>query len=204
MSGPSACVVNHHADHPAFAGPAGLFAAFVMLVMGRGRGRLAADAASVSDSDRVVDVGCGAGSAVRAAAARGAEVIGVDPAPVMLRLARVFTRVQPPPTWLEGTAEDLPLPDGSATVVWSIATVHHWKNVPTGLAEAHRVLAPGGRLLAIERRVQPGATGLASHGWTEPQAKSFAGMCAAAGFQSVRIDRRGRRRHASWVVHAVR
>ena len=32
--------------------------------------------------------------------------------------------------------------------------MHHWKDVTKGLAEAYRVLAPGGRVLAIERQVK--------------------------------------------------
>ena len=64
--------VNHHADHPGFAGMTGLVVGVGMLVMGRGNGRLAVDLASVSDADRVVDIGCGPGAAARGAARRGA------------------------------------------------------------------------------------------------------------------------------------
>jgi ubiquinone/menaquinone biosynthesis C-methylase UbiE len=85
-------------------------------------------------------------------------------------------------------------------VVWSLKTVHHWKDVTAGLAELRRVLAPSGRLLVMERRVQPGATGLASHGWTEEQAEAFAAQCRAAGFDGVRIDERPDGRGAVWVV----
>src|SRR4051794_32098094 len=130
----SARPVNHHAGYPGFAGVTGLFAGLTMLVSGRAVARLAVDLASVSDGDRVVDVGCGPGSAVRAAARRGARVTGVDPAPVMLRLARALTRDRVGITWTQGAAEDLRLPDGSATAVWSLATVHHWKDVTAGLA----------------------------------------------------------------------
>jgi ubiquinone/menaquinone biosynthesis C-methylase UbiE len=196
--------VNHHADHPGFAGLTGLLAGLIM-IPGRGPiARLAADLASVSATDRVIDVGCGPGTAVREAARRGARVIGVDPAPVMLRLAEVLTRQQAGITWAEGAAEDLRQPDSSATVLWCVATVHHWKNVGVGLAEARRVLAPRGRLLAIERRVRPGATGLASHGWTEQQAQSFAAQCRAAGFGDVRVEEHSRGRHVLCVVQAVR
>jgi ubiquinone/menaquinone biosynthesis C-methylase UbiE len=182
----------------------GLLAGLIMIV---GRGavtRLTADLASVSDADRVVDVGCGPGAAVREAARRGARVTGVDPAPVMLRLARTLTRDRPAITWAEGTAEDLRQPDGSATVLWSVATVHHWTDVTAGLAEVKRVLAPGGRFLAIERRVRPGATGLASHGWTDRQAESFANHCRAAGFDDVRVEKHRPGRHALSAVRAVR
>jgi ubiquinone/menaquinone biosynthesis C-methylase UbiE len=194
--------VNHHADYPGFTGVRGALAALIMLVMGRAKARLAVNVASVSDTDRVVDIGCGPGGAVRAAVRRGARVTGVDPAPVMLRVARAFTRERV--AWVEGTAENLPLPDASATVAWSLATVHHWKDVGTGLAEARRVLAPGGRLLAIERQVRPGATGLASHGWTEQQAESFAAQCGTAGFADVRTGKHGTGRRAVWVVSGVR
>jgi ubiquinone/menaquinone biosynthesis C-methylase UbiE len=192
--------VNHHADHPGFGGVIGLVAALGMLVMGRDYARLAADLASVSDADRVVDIGCGPGAAARAAAQRGATVVGVDPSPMMLRLAGAVTRGQPNITWSQGTAEELPLPDGSATVAWSLRTVHHWKDVTAGLTELRRVLAPAGRFLVMERRVQPGATGLASHGWTEQQVESFQTQCRATGFDAVRIDERPAGRRTVWVV----
>jgi SAM-dependent methyltransferase len=70
----------------------------------------------------------------------------------------------------------------------SVATVHHWADLAAGLGEVRRILAPGGRFFAIERRVRPGATGLASHGWTDVQAASFAACCQTAGFDEVDID----------------
>jgi ubiquinone/menaquinone biosynthesis C-methylase UbiE len=195
--------VNHHADHPGFSGVTGAIVGLILLMMGRANARLAADVTGVASSDKVVDIGCGPGGAVREAARRGARATGVDPAPVMLRLARAFTR-DDGIGWVEGTAENVPLPDGSATVLWSLATVHHWKDVGLGLNQAHRVLAPKGRLLAIERRSQPGATGLASHGWTQQQAESFATQCRAAGFDEVTIGEHGRGRRAVWTVSATR
>lgn len=197
-------VVNHHADHPGFGGAIGLVAALGMLATGRGNARFAAGLASVSDTDRVVDIGCGPGNAVRAAAERGARVVGVDPSPLMLRLARFATRDHPNVSWSQGTAEALPVPDGWATLVWSLKTVHHWRDVTAGLTELRRALAPAGRLLVMEKRVQPGATGLASHGWTEQQVESFATQCGAAGFTGVRRDEHRRGRGSEWVVQAIR
>lgn len=196
--------VNHHADHRGFAGPMGLFAALTMLVANRRRARFVVDLAAVSSSDHVADIGCGPGNSVRAAARRGADVIGVDPATVMLDVARLVTRDRPGITWLQGTAETLPLPADWATVVWSVATVHHWADVGAGLAEVRRVLAPGGRFFAIERRVRPGATGLASHGWTDKQAASFADLCRRAGLDDVRVETRTRGRSVVQVVKAIR
>jgi ubiquinone/menaquinone biosynthesis C-methylase UbiE len=196
--------VNHHADHPAFAGVTGLLGSLLFLAIGRTNARLAVDIASVSATDHVLDIGCGPGVAVRAAAGRGARATGIDPAPVMLRVARAVTRGRDGIDWVDGTAESLPVPTGSATVVWSLATVHHWKDVTKGLAEAHRVLTPGGRVLAIERQVAPDATGIASHGWTEQQAESFAAQCRTAGFDDVRVEGRDAGRRAVWAVHGVR
>jgi ubiquinone/menaquinone biosynthesis C-methylase UbiE len=193
-------VVNHHADHEGFGGVSGLVIALGMLSMGRGNARLAVDLASVSDADRVVDIGCGPGNAARAAAERGARVIGVDPSPMMLRLACAATRGQLNITWSPGGAEALPVEDGWATVTWSLKTVHHWKDVTAGLAELRRVLAQSGRLLVMERRVQPGATGLASHGWTEQQAESFAAQCSKAGFAGLRVAEPRHGRGTVWVV----
>jgi SAM-dependent methyltransferase len=72
--------------------------------------------------------------------------------------------------------------------VWSISAVHHWDDVAGGLDEVRRVLRPGGRLLAMERRIRAGSSGLASHGWSPPQAESFAAACRAAGLDDVTVS----------------
>ena len=173
---------NHHAHHPRFAGASGLVAALSM-VTGRGSdARLAARLAGLERGDAVIDIGCGPGAAARHAARLGATVTGVDPAAVMRRVARVLTLPFSRVRYVDGSAEHIPAPDRSVTVVWSIATVHHWQDVDAGLAEARRVLQPGGRLVAIERRTTADARGHASHGWTCDQAQAFADRCTAAGF----------------------
>src|SRR5207244_5069284 len=134
-----------HADHAGCSGLVGLVAALSMVV-GRDRdARLAARLSSVQSGDVVVDIGCGPGVAARHAARLGAGVTGVDPAPVMLRVARLLTRRSEPVRYVEGAAEALPAADGSASVVWSLATVHHWIDLDAGLREARRVLRSGGR-----------------------------------------------------------
>lgn len=195
--------VNHHADHQGFSGVMGVCVGLVLLLMGRASARLAADLTAVSAGDTVVDIGCGPGGAAREAARRGAAVVGVDPAPIMLRLARLFTR-RDNVAWTTGTAEQVPLPDESATVAWSLATVHHWKDVDAGLAEMYRLLAPQGRLLAVERQVKSGATGFASHGWTRQQAETFAAQCRSVGFRDVAVGQHAAGRSHVWSVQAVR
>ena len=204
MDASSPAVANHHAAHPGFAGVTGLLAGLSMLVGRRATADLAADLTRLSNDDLVVDVGCGPGTAVREAARRGARATGVDPASVMLTLARALTHARPVVTWTEGRAEALPLPDASATIVWSLSTIHHWADVGVGLAEVQRVLASGGRFLGVERRVRPDATGHASHGWTDEQAEAFALGCTSAGFSEVRVERHRPGRRSVLAVHAIR
>jgi ubiquinone/menaquinone biosynthesis C-methylase UbiE len=198
------CVPNHHAHYPGFTGLTGCLAAVSMVIGGRGDARLAGRLSELSARDSLVDVGCGPGTAARWAARQGASVAGVDPAAVMLRVARALTRHPDGVRFREGRAEALPLPDASVSVMWSIASVHHWTDLDAGLREARRVLTSGGRLVAIERHTRPGARGLASHGWTDEQARSFADQCVAHGFTGDRVDRHesGRRRTVSVTVTA--
>src|SRR5689334_25191653 len=105
-----------------------------MTVARGGDARVAAELGRVGPGDTVVDIGCGPGAAARHAAKLGATVMGIDPAPVMLRVARRLTRVRNV-RYLEGSAEALPVPEDGATVVWAIASVHHWRDLDDGLRE---------------------------------------------------------------------
>jgi ubiquinone/menaquinone biosynthesis C-methylase UbiE len=179
-------VPNHHREQPGFSGVTGLLAAASMSFGRDGDARLAAELVDLGPGDAVVDLGCGPGVAARFAAAAGASVTGVDPAPVMLRVARALTRSRAV-HYVEGSAESLPLPDASATIIWSIATEHHWQDIDDGLQEVRRVLEPGGRFVAIERQIRAGATGHASHGWTDEQAREFVRICGAHGFVGAHV-----------------
>ena len=193
---------NHHADYPGFSGIGGLVAALSMAFGRKGDARLAVRLSGMGAGDTVVDVGCGPGVAVRYAARLGATVTGIDPAPVMLRVARFCTRPAAKVRYIEGTAEAIPLPEGSASIIWSIATVHHWSNIEAGLREVRRVLIPGGRMVAMERKAGDGARGYASHGWTDEQATAFMNRCREQGFTDVHLERAttGRRSTVSVVA----
>jgi ubiquinone/menaquinone biosynthesis C-methylase UbiE len=195
-------VPNHHADHPGFAGITGLLAAASMAVGREGDARLAEELSGLHPEDRIVDVGCGPGIAARRAARLGASVIGVDPAPVMLRVARILTRPSESVRYARGSAESLPLPDGSVSVLWTIASVHHWADLDAALGEAKRVLGPPGRLVAIERRTRAGARGHASHGWTDEQATAFAELCLEHGFIHAEVGRHQNGRRTTLSVTA--
>lgn len=194
---------NHHANHTGFGGLTGLVAALTMTIGREADAALAVDLAQLGATDHVVDIGCGPGTAVRRAGRLGARATGVDPARVMLRVARLLGasgRI----TYLEGAAESIPLPDASATVAWSLASVHHWPDLDAAIAEVSRLLEARGRFVVIEHRSRPGATGLAGHGWTDDQAAAFATICRAAGFADVQIARSDSGRRPAIAVVAVK
>src|SRR5580765_5123562 len=108
-------VPNHHADYPGYSGPSGLVAALSMAVGRDDDAQLAVDLSGIGPGDSLVDIGCGPGVAARHAAGLGAHVTGVDPAPVMLRVARLTTRRAQNVRYVRGVAERLPADDDSAS-----------------------------------------------------------------------------------------
>ena len=183
----------HRHLHPGrgdFEGVAGLLAGLTMS-FGRGRSaRLAAELAGVGPGDRVVDVGCGPGRFLREAAERGAEAVGVEPSGQMRRIAgwRIPGALSGRVRVVDGTAERIPLGDGSATVVWAVASFHHWADPEAGLAEVHRVLQPGGRLLIAERLARPGGW-FRHHALTWEQGQDLVAQVERAGFSDVTAGR---------------
>ena len=101
------------------------------------------DAAGVVARDEVLDLCCGPGFVGAEAAARGASVAGLDFSEPMLAEARARF---PAITFNHGDAEALPYPDARFDAVVSNFGVHHVPRPERALAEAHRVLRPGGRL----------------------------------------------------------
>jgi SAM-dependent methyltransferase len=97
---------------------------------------------------RVVDVGCGTGNAALLAAARGARVTGVDPAPRLLEVARRRAAAAAlEVTFLAGEAAALPLPDNGADVVLSVFGVIFAPDPRAAAAELARVTADDGCIL---------------------------------------------------------
>ncbi len=116
-------------------------------------------AANLSAGQRVVDVACGTGVVTRAAAERvGATgtATGVDLAPDMLEVARRTPAGGAPIEWYQADAAALPLPDGSYDVALCQMGLMFMDDKPGAIAELHRVLAPGGRVVVnTPGRIQP-------------------------------------------------
>ena len=119
--------------------------------------RLAArvlEAADPRPDDVVVDLGAGTGLLSLALAARVERIVAVDFAPEMLRrlAERAVSSGMHNVQTCEADLRQLPLEDESATLVVSNYAFHHLGRTDKelALAEARRVLAPGGRLVVCD------------------------------------------------------
>jgi SAM-dependent methyltransferase len=100
------------------------------------------------ESRDVLDVGCGGGALVRELAGRGARTVGLEISEQQLGRARAHGVGR----FVVGRAEELPLDDRSLDVVVFMRSLHHVPEpamVPA-LADARRVLRPGGRVYVAE------------------------------------------------------
>jgi SAM-dependent methyltransferase len=107
--------------------------------------RAVLDAAAVGAGTRLLDVGCGTGGTLVLARQRGAEVTGLDVCDPLLAIAR--DRL-PDADLVVGEADALPFPDGGFDAVVGVNAFQFADDPRTALAEASRVLAPGGRVVA--------------------------------------------------------
>jgi SAM-dependent methyltransferase len=104
------------------------------------------------DGAVVVDVGCGGGTYTRAWSELGARrVVGVDSSPPVLDSAREDHGALPGVEFVEGDAAATGLPDREADVVFERALVHHVADLAPVVAEARRLLRPGGMYLVQDR-----------------------------------------------------
>ncbi|HZR36044.1 MAG TPA: methyltransferase domain-containing protein [Nevskia sp.] len=100
------------------------------------------DAVGAAPGVRLLDVACGPGYVAAQAAARGASVLGIDFSAAMVALAR---RRHPDLEFREGDAQALDQPDAAFDAVAMNFGLLHLDQPERALAEAARVLKPGGR-----------------------------------------------------------
>lgn len=166
------------------------------------------DLAGVRPGERVLDLACGTGVVARVAAQRvgaSGRVTGLDLNAGMIAVARSL----PAPagaavTWIERSAQDTGLPDASFDAVLCQQGLQFFPDKPAALREAHRVLAPGGRVAmsvwrtmgvyntavgkALARHV--GADAAARFGASRkvPDDKTLVGLVAAAGLKDATLQ----------------
>ena len=100
---------------------------------------------------KALDLGCGAGHAGFALASGGAHVTACDLSEKMLGVvSREAKRRGLPIETVLSPAEELPFEDASFDLMVTRYSAHHWLDLKGALAEAARVLVPGGKLVAID------------------------------------------------------
>ncbi len=94
---------------------------------------------------RVLDLGAGTGKLTATLVTEGADVIAIEPDPAMLaELRRAVADVRA----LSGSAEAIPLPDGSVDAVLA-GNAMHWFDMAVAGPEIARTLVPGGILAGL-------------------------------------------------------
>ncbi|MCW6005279.1 methyltransferase domain-containing protein [Micromonospora sp. CPCC 205371] len=110
---------------------------------------------ALTPGEAVLDIGSGPGlltTEMAQAVGPTGQVCGIDVSDSMLTLAR--NRAVPPDSapveYRHGGADAVPYPDVSFDVVVSTQVLEYLTDIPAALAEAFRVLRPGGRLLVLD------------------------------------------------------
>jgi SAM-dependent methyltransferase len=104
------------------------------------------DATGVSSGTRLLDVGCGSGLACALAAARGAEVSGIDASPAMVELAGERL---PQADFRVGDMASLPYGDNRFDTVTFVNSFFFVADRERSLREAKRVTRPGGKVAVV-------------------------------------------------------
>lgn len=135
--------------------PTGLLGQIVARIMARethAANLIALEALELAPEDRVLEVGFGHGRTLATAAkiVTKGRLAGVDPSDVMLRIARKRNAAAIRAGRMElkpGMSAHLPLADAVFNKALAVHTIYFWQHPERDLAEIHRVLAPGGRLV---------------------------------------------------------
>jgi arsenite methyltransferase len=158
--------------------------------------------AELDDGDIVLDLGSGAGADVLISARRVApsgKAIGLDMTDEMLELARNNAREAGVENveFVKGYLEDMPLADASVDVIISNCVINLSGDKPKTIAEAARVLRPGGRFAVSDVVTDPELdeatrtdiaawTGCIAGALTETE---FRATLESAGFEDIEITR---------------
>ena len=112
---------------------------------------------------RVLEIGLGFGRNLPLYRTPAREILGLEPSPQLIAMAKHGAPASSiPATFIEGSAELIPLDDNSIDTVvttWTLCTIPH---AEVALGEMHRVLKPGGRLLFVEHGLAPDKEGRAN------------------------------------------
>jgi tocopherol O-methyltransferase len=172
------------------------------------------DRLGLMPGEACVDIGCGYGSTARQlAATRGVRVTGFTLSAEQAH----YADARPAPDvdihlrdWLANG-----LVDASANAAWAIESSEHMVDKPGFFAEAHRVLAPGGRFVVCAWLAEPDASAWKVRHLLEPICREgrlpsmgtreeYEAMATAAGFTITGYEDVSRRVARTWTTSALR
>jgi ubiquinone/menaquinone biosynthesis C-methylase UbiE len=148
---------------------------------------------------RVLEIGVGSGLNLPFYRSSASEILGLEPGPRLIAMARREARTSSVPvTFIEGSAESIPLDNGCIDTVvttWTLCTI---PQAPTALAEMRRVLKPSGSLLFVEHGLSPDEGVRKWQNFLTPVWRRLAGGChlnrpitaliESAGFRLDRLE----------------
>jgi ubiquinone/menaquinone biosynthesis C-methylase UbiE len=150
-----------------------------------------------SADGRVLEIGIGSGLNLPFYRASVREVLGLEPSPQLIGMARSAAgRARTPVTFVGGSAEAIPLEDHSIDTLvttWTLCTI---PDASRALGEMRRVLRPDGRLLFVEHGMAPDAGVRRWQDWLTPAWRCISGGChlnrpiqTMIGSSGFRLDR---------------
>lgn len=146
---------------------------------------------------RVADLGCGDGYLAIEASRWASRVIALDRSKAVLERARALARRRNVTnvTWRRGEIERLPLRDASVDVAILSQALHHADDPARALAEASRILVPGGRVLLLDLREhdQEWVQDRLGDRWLGFSDSKLASLLKGAGLTDIRVTVGARR-----------
>jgi ubiquinone/menaquinone biosynthesis C-methylase UbiE len=104
---------------------------------------------------RVLEIGIGSGLNLPFYGPAVKQVVGLEPGPKLLEMARRVRQPDIPVEFVEASAEAIPIEDRSMDTVVTTWTMCSIPDIDRALAEARRVLKPGGKLVFVEHGRAP-------------------------------------------------
>lgn len=126
---------------------------------------------------RVLEIGIGSGRNLQFYRPQVTELLALEPAPKLLTMARDALRPGMQVSFIEASAEAIPLDDRSVDTVVTTWTLCSIPDAAMALTEMRRVLRPSGKLLFVEHGMAPDKNVQRWQDWLTPAWKRISGGC---------------------------